>query len=79
MSTTQKLAREERIPDEIRTEIRRLDGIGFSVPEIVEEIARNQHLLVSFEAAQRWAMKNRSQETDQQGTTQDESNDRNNL
>jgi hypothetical protein len=60
MSTTQKLAKEDRLPSEIRAEIGRLDGMGYSVPKIVEEIARNQHLLVSFEAAQRWAMKNRS-------------------
>ncbi|MDA4135609.1 MAG: hypothetical protein OK449_01245 [Thaumarchaeota archaeon] len=60
MSTTQKLAKEERLPDQIRAEIGRLDAIGHSVPEIVEEIARNQHLLVSFEAAQRWALKSRN-------------------
>ncbi len=58
MSTTPKLTRDERLPEEIRSEIRRLDTVGYSVPEIVEEIARKQHLLVSFEAAQRWAMKN---------------------
>lgn len=63
MSTTQKLAREERLPHEIRVEIGRLDAIGHSVPKIVEEIARNHHLLVSFEAAQRWAMKNRNKHT----------------
>jgi len=60
MGTTRKLAREERLPDEMRAEIARLDSNGYSVPEIVEEIARNQHLLVSFEAAQRWAVKNRN-------------------
>jgi hypothetical protein len=60
MSTTEKLAKEDRLPAEIRLEIGRLDSMGYSVPKIVEEIARNKHKLVSFEAAQRWAEKNRN-------------------
>jgi hypothetical protein len=57
MATTRKLTKEDRLPEEVRSEIQRLAREGHSVPQIVEEIARSQKLLVSFEAAQRWAMK----------------------
>ncbi len=57
MATTRKLGKEERLPESTRTEIARLAIEGNSVPRIVEEVARAQGLLVSFEAAQRWARK----------------------
>jgi hypothetical protein len=60
MSTTPKLAKEERLSSEIRAEIARLDTDGHSVPKIVEAIARSHNTLISFEAAQRWALKNRN-------------------
>jgi hypothetical protein len=73
MSTTRKLDRRERLSNEIRMEIGRLDSGGYSVPKIVEEIARNQHILVSFEAAQRWAMKNRNRSNDEANLLAEES------
>jgi hypothetical protein len=57
IAKTRKLDKEERLPDSTRSEIARLASEGYSVPEIVEEIARVQGLLISFEAAQRWARK----------------------
>lgn len=57
MATTPKLDRADRIPVEIRSEIMRLAADGQSIPKIVEAIARLRSLLVSFEAAQRWANK----------------------
>jgi hypothetical protein len=60
MASTRKLEKKERIPQDIRSEIMRLAAEGLSIPTIVVEIARNKKLLVSFEAAQRWAMKSGS-------------------
>jgi hypothetical protein len=57
MATTRKLERTERLPVEVRKEITRLAAKEMSVPSIVLEIAKTKKLLVSFEAAQRWAMK----------------------
>lgn len=64
MATTKKLLREERLPIEIRSEIMRLASEGHSVPKIVEEVARTKALLISFEAAQRWARKAQKQRPD---------------
>jgi hypothetical protein len=57
MATTRKLSRLERIPPEVRSHVGRLAAEGRSVPQIVEEVARTNKLLISFEAAQRWAGK----------------------
>ncbi len=57
IAKTRKLDKEERLPDSTRSEIARLATEGLSVPDIVEKIARVQGLLISFEAAQRWARK----------------------
>jgi hypothetical protein len=57
MATTPRLDRKDRLPPDIRADIVRLAEQGMSVPRIVVEIARLKRLLVSFEAAQRWAMK----------------------
>jgi hypothetical protein len=57
MATTPRLQKKDRLPSDIRSEIMRLAEQGMSVPRIVVEIARLKKLLVSFEAAQRWAMK----------------------
>lgn len=57
MATTRKLSRDQRLPEELRAEITRLATEGHSVPQIVELIAQTRGLLVSFEAAQRWAKK----------------------
>lgn len=57
MASTRKLLKEERLPDRVRLEIIRLTKENLSVPQIVERIAREQGLLISFEAAQRWASK----------------------
>jgi hypothetical protein len=57
MATTPKLEKKDRLPNNIRSEIMRLAEQGHSIPEIVVEIAEAKKLLVSFEAAQRWAMK----------------------
>jgi hypothetical protein len=59
MATTRTLSKLERVPIEIRLEVGRLAAEGRSVPQIVEEIARTHNLLISFEAAQRWALKGR--------------------
>jgi hypothetical protein len=57
LATTPRLEKKERVPQDIRMEIMRLANEGTSIPKIVIEIARKKRLLVSFEAAQRWAMK----------------------
>ena len=57
MATTPRLDKEDRVPEEIRREIIQLRKQGYSVPKIVETIAQTRNLLVSFEAAQRWARK----------------------
>ena len=64
LATTKKLEREERVPEEIRMAIMKLAREGRSVPKIVEQIARQKGLLVSFEAAQRWARKAGAQATE---------------
>ena len=57
MATTPKLLKGDRVPDQLKAEIHRLSSSGFSVPKIVEEIAKTHGTLLSFEAAQRWAMR----------------------
>ena len=57
MATARTLSKLERVPMDIRLEVARLATEGRSVPQIVEEIARTRSLLISFEAAQRWARK----------------------
>lgn len=57
MATTPRLEKKDRLPPDVRSEITRLAGEGMSVPKIVVEIARTKKLLVSLEAAQRWAKK----------------------
>jgi hypothetical protein len=57
MATTRKLDREDRIPEHLRAEITALSQQGFSVPTIIERLAETRGVLVSFEAAQRWAKK----------------------
>lgn len=57
IATARVLRREERLPEEVRTEIMQLSSAGLSVPDIVEKIAVSRKVLVSFEAAQRWARK----------------------
>jgi hypothetical protein len=57
IAKTRKLAKEERLPDSVRSEIARLAIEGYSVPDIVEDVARVHGLLISFEAGQRWARK----------------------
>lgn len=57
MATTKKLTKHDRMPDELQIEIARLARGGLSVPQVVEEIARNKGILLSFEAAQRWAVR----------------------
>ena len=57
LATTPKLERKDRLPELIRLDIATLAVEGHSVPDIVVEVARTRGLLVSFEAAQRWARK----------------------
>lgn len=57
MATTPRLKKQDRLPDDVRSEIMQLANEGLSVPKIVVEIAKSRQLLVSFEAAQRWARK----------------------
>jgi len=57
LATTPKLERKDRLPEFVRAEIARLAVEGYSVPRIIEQVARSHSLLVSFEAAQRWARK----------------------
>ena len=57
MATSQRLDREERVPEHLRKEIMALSRQDLSVPTIVERLAETRGVLVSFEAAQRWAKK----------------------
>lgn len=57
LGSAQKFVREERYPDWLREEIAALAREGFSISGIIESIARRRRILVSFEAAQRWAKK----------------------
>ena len=57
MATARRLAKWERLPLESRAAIRRLAAQGISIPSIIENLAASRGLLVSFEAAQRWALK----------------------
>jgi hypothetical protein len=57
MAMSRRLERKERLPVEIRNRVMDLRREGLSVPKIVESIARSYGLLISFEAAQRWARK----------------------
>ena len=60
LATTRRLARTDRLPETLRKEIMHLALQRLSASKIVEEIARRQRVLVSFEAAQRWAQKARN-------------------
>ncbi len=62
MATTPRLAKHERLPLLARVTVRRLAVEGSSIPSIVEKIAATHGLLISFEAAQRWARKATSNE-----------------
>jgi hypothetical protein len=55
MATARRLNKRERLSLTLRREIAELRRQGFSVPQIVERFAESHGLLVSFEAAQRWA------------------------
>jgi hypothetical protein len=55
LARTRRLKRDERLPAEIRGMVMQLEASKNSVPSIVETIARSRGLLISFEAAQRWA------------------------
>jgi len=57
LATTRRLARTDRLSETLRTEIMNLALQGLSASKIVEEIAKRYGVLVSFEAAQRWAHK----------------------
>jgi hypothetical protein len=57
MATTRRLTKEERLPVEVRQTVMGLAAHGYSIPAIVETIASSKGLLISFEAAQRWARK----------------------
>lgn len=59
LATSRRLRREERLPTELREQIMNLARSGFSVPKIVERTAQTAGILVSFEAAQRWANRGR--------------------
>jgi hypothetical protein len=59
MATAQRLDREDRIPEHLRAETMALSQQGLSVPTIVERLAETKGVLVSFEAAKRWAKKTR--------------------
>ncbi len=48
-----------RLPQEIRDEIGRLNEIGLSLPKIIERILDEHGLMISYEAAQRWASRRR--------------------
>lgn len=61
LATTRRLKKEERLSPDLRKEIMDLTGKGFSVPKIVEWLAENKGILVSFEAAQRWKKKYKMQ------------------
>ena len=60
LARTPRLARTERLPETLRTEIMSLARQGHSISMIVEEIATRRGVLVSFEAAQRSASKTRN-------------------
>jgi hypothetical protein len=61
MATTRRLAKKERLPVEVREAVMGLAAEGFSIPKIVEKVAVTNGLLISFEAAQRWARKAKAQ------------------
>ena len=71
MATAQRLDREERVPEHLRKEIMTLRRQGLSVPTIVERLAEFRGVLVSFEAAQRWAKKARPEKIVSQGSDDD--------
>jgi hypothetical protein len=66
MATARRLGREDRLPEDLREEIMKLRSQGFSVPEIIGKIVETRKVLVSFEAAQRWARKATSVESSAQ-------------
>jgi hypothetical protein len=57
LAMTRRLAKEERIPVEIREAVKRFAVEGYSIPSIVNKVVVSHGLLISFEAAQRWAGK----------------------
>lgn len=57
MAKARTLRRDERLPEELKLEIIALATQNLSVPDIVERIAETRKILISFEAAQRWASK----------------------
>lgn len=57
MAKSKRLEKKERLPEEIRRRIAELAMSGMSIARIVESVATSYGILVSFEAAQRWAMK----------------------
>lgn len=57
MAETPRLDKKGRLPPDVRSEIVRFASEGLSIPNIVLRIAKEKRLLVSFEAAQRWAKK----------------------
>ena len=57
LATTKRLKKNERLSAELRTEIMELTRKGFSVPKIIELLAQDRGILISFEAAQRWSRK----------------------
>jgi hypothetical protein len=61
LAATKRLKKEERLPTDLRKTIIDLAGKGFSVPKIVELLAANRGILISFEAAQRWSGRYRVQ------------------
>lgn len=50
-------ARTDRLPFELREEIMSLRRQGLSIPRIIETIVERRNLLISYEAAKRWADK----------------------
>ncbi len=57
LATTHRLSRTDRLSETLRTEIMNLALQGLSASKIVEDIAKRRGVLISFEAAQRWANK----------------------
>jgi hypothetical protein len=60
MATARRLTRFERLSDDLRSSIMTMSAQGLSTPEIIEKIAEERKILISFEAGQRWARKARS-------------------
>ena len=71
MATTRRLGKKDRLPEHLRKEIMDLSRQGLSVPTIVERLAEIKGVLISFEAAQRWAKKTRLVEPGSQSNDDD--------